>query len=167
MIGINRSWELAPWADLLYAADDAFWVTYDGVPDFRGLRVSPGPRAVRRFGLCPVDLLPVNHPDVNGLSRARGVLARGGHSGHQVIDLAVQLGACRLLLLGLDFSEGNWHGPHVAGLRHSRQDTLDKWRRRVDDLAPLLRDRGVDVINCSAISRLTAYRRATVEEALT
>ena len=166
VIVINRSWELAPWADILYVADEAFWRTYDGVPKFGGLRVTPAGRAALTYGLHRVDLLPMNHPDVNRLSPVSRTLARGGHSGHQAIDLAVQLGARRLLLLGLDFIVGNWHGSHVAGLRNSQQHTLDKWRQRVDDLAPLLSQRGVDVVNCSQMSRLTAYRRATVREAL-
>lgn len=166
VIVVNRSWELAPWADVLYAADDAFWCTYDGVKDFHGMRVAPRGRAANKYGLTPVELMPNNDPSVNGLSATRGVLARGGHSGHQAINLAVQFGARYLMLLGLDFCVGNWHGPHVAGLRNTRQDTLDKWCARVDALRPHLDAIGVVTINCSPSSRLTAYPKSTVQEAL-
>lgn len=60
----------------------------------------------------------------------------------------------------------HWHGRHQPGLTNPTQSSVDKWRAELDAQAPVLQALGVEVINASPISRLTAFRRAPLLEAL-
>lgn len=98
-----------------------------------------------------------------------GVIGWGGNSGFQLINLVLQWGATRLLLVGFDCSlEKGRHffGSHPSPLDNPRQAGVDRWRAALDGQAPLLDLMGIDVINCAAHSRLTAFRRQPLMEAL-
>ena len=166
VVVVNRSWELAPWADVLYAADQRFWDVFLGVPDFHGMKVTAEASAARQFGLHLVSLLPLTSFDVNDLWLEPGILARGGHSGHQAINFAVQFGARKIMLIGFDCCGEHWHGRHPLPLRNPKEETLKKWRMFLDKLKPSLSAIGVDVVNCSQISKLTAYPKMSIAEAL-
>jgi len=98
-----------------------------------------------------------------------GLLGAGGNSGFQAINLAVQTGAARIGLIGFDMSLAagvHWHGRHGGGLNNPRADVIAGWRYDLDAAAPKLAALGVEVVNLSAQSALTAYRHMTLEEAL-
>lgn len=161
---VNNSWELAPWADVLYAADRNWWEEYHGRASavFGGQMVSPDAPVAKRFGLRLVGLLPESTEHVGRISLEPGVLGRGGNSGFQCLNLVVQFGARRVILLGFDFCGDHWHGEHKSPLRNAQQCTMDKWAGRLDAASSQLRDAGVDVILCSGPSLLNKYRRSTV-----
>lgn len=162
-IAVNRSFELAPWADALYGADPTFWQHYPAAREFAGLRITSDDGAARHWGLrritveAGVHMLRLSPP---------GIVGSGGNSAFQALNLAVQWGARRILLLGLDLCGEHWHAAHPAPLKNPRAHTLAKWRRRFDHAADDLRRLGVDVINCSPSSALTAYPKMTVAAAL-
>lgn len=98
-----------------------------------------------------------------------GVLGDAGNSGFQAVNLAVQLGARRLLLIGFDMRLDlgiHWHGKHGRGLNNPTEANVAKWRRILDAAAPRLAALGVSVVNCSAVSALEAYPKMTLTEAL-
>lgn len=164
---INNSFKLAPWADVLYAADRRWWDVIGRGANFEGLRVTPDRDVAKRLGIELISLVDdSSDAGVNGLSEVAGTLARGGHSGHQALNLAVQFGATRIALLGYDFEGEHWHGRHESPLRNPKLDTMQKWAVRIDALAPALAERGVQVVNCSPIGRLNAYPRMTIAEML-
>lgn len=99
-----------------------------------------------------------------------GIVGWGSNGGFQAINLAVQLEARRILLCGFDCSieKGiHFHGSHPSPLNNPRQASVDRWRAVLDAQAPLLEQIGIEVINCAPHSRLTAYRRQPLLEALT
>lgn len=98
-----------------------------------------------------------------------GVVGDGGNSAFQSLNLAVQFGARRILLVGVDLrlDRGvHWHGRHGPGLNNPRAENLDHWRRAFDGVAAQLSDLGVEVINCSPVSTLSAYPIVEFSEAL-
>lgn len=99
----------------------------------------------------------------------KGEIGWGSNSGFQAVNLALQLGAGRILLCGFDCSleKGtHFHGRHPSPLNNPRQASVDRWRGILDAQAPLFQELGVPVINCSPHSRLTAYPRRPLLEAL-
>lgn len=162
VVVINRAFELAPWADVLYAADGRFWQQYPAAQTFAGLKVTADAAVAKRFGL--------NKVSVNGHHKVAlepvGVLGHGGNGGFQALNLTLQFGARKILLLGLDLCGEHWHGAHPAPLRNPRAPTLDKWRRRLDAEAPRLVALGAEVVNCSMQSALTAYPKMPLVEAM-
>lgn len=163
VIVVNTSYQLAPWADVLYACDLKWWDWHQGAPEFAGLKVCHEKKAAERYGLNRVDLL--GSEDQSKLSHVSGVLGRGGNSGYHAFNLALQFGARRIGLLGLDFCGRRWHGPHPNG-REQAADTLERWRVRFDAAAGEAKAMGADVVNLSPVSALTDYPKLSIEDAL-
>lgn len=161
IIAINLSYRLVPDADVLYAADSAFWQHYHDARSFAGLKLSPDERS----RLYCASVLPVIIPRDCGVRHERmirepiGHIGTGaGNSGFQAVNLAVQFGAARVLLAGLDYAGRHWHEDHPFTLRNPSEQQFKHWRKALDDAAPTLEQWGVDVVNLSSTSTLKGFR---------
>lgn len=164
VIVVNRTYQIAPWADVLFAADLPFWRVYR--PEFSGWMVSTS--------IIPPWVFPgVTHIKSvtlwEGLSLDPHFVADGA-SGFMAINLAVLMGAKTILLLGFDGkrAEGKAHffGDHERGLTNPVAGQFFRWNRDIETLPPYLARAGVEVINCSRDTAITAFPRMTIEEAL-
>jgi hypothetical protein len=98
-----------------------------------------------------------------------GEIGWGGNSGFGAINLAVQFGARRIILVGFDMriDKGiHWHGPHKGGLTNPNAKNVERWRRVIEEAAPILGALGVEVINASPVSALGAYPKMSFTEAI-
>ena len=102
-----------------------------------------------------------------------GNLGAGGNSGFQAINLAIQFGATRIMLIGVDCgTQGDisrsphWHGRHPSPLSNPLQSNFNRWKKAIDGIAGQVKNIGVDMVNCSPVSTLTAYPKMTIDEAL-
>lgn len=166
---VNTSYQLAPWADVLYACDRRWWEWHDGVPEFLGLKITQDETAATRFGLRKVDLVHAAHPARHELQMERnGVLGRGQNGGFQLLNLLLQFGVRRLLLLGIDCRGGRWHGGHPVSPDRPGQspETLARWAAHFDAQAPRLASLGAAVVNLSPASALQAFPKMTLDAAL-
>lgn len=172
VIVINTSYVLAPWADVMYAADAKVWRWY----------WKKGPTGYEHMPLSQFAGLKyclTKHADVfakvtvlrrgvdSGLSLNPAVLNTGKNSGYQAINLAVLMGASKILLLGYDMSQGpkgqeHWHGDHPNKSRSPYASFLKYFPSLVEPL----KDAGVEVINCTRRTRLTCFPQASLESAL-
>jgi hypothetical protein len=164
VIAINDGYRLAPWADVLYACDGRFWDHYQGVPEFQGLK----------FGMT---VRPEKWPDVTrvvdlgieGFSREAKGLANGGNSGYQAIQLAVHLGAARVILLGYDMQPApdgreHWFGRHPKPLQGVSSYAI--WRNYFKGLKKALDALGIPVVNCSRSTALKVFPCRPLAETL-
>lgn len=157
-IVINNTYRLAPWADLLYAADEEWWNVNRHVPaEFPGLKASVS--AVN-------GVLRLKNSGSDGFDDDRSAVRTGKHSGYQALHIAAHTGAKRILLLGYDMRGGHWHPEHELPLRTTMRDLYPIWAKRFDDIATHLKDRGIEVINCTLGSAITAFPFMPLEEAL-
>ena len=164
---VNNSHMLAPWADALYAADEFWWENAIGLENFSGLKFAPAKVDAKRYGLKSVDLIAETDTDMDKFSMERkGLIARGGNSAFQLVNLVTQFGAKKQIWIGFDFVGDHWHSRHKPPLRNPRPQTLQKWAERFDKQKPLLDALGVSVINASDVSALQAYPKATLCHAL-
>jgi hypothetical protein len=172
VIAINDAVRLAPWADVLYAADSDWWREYEGMPAFEGSKYGIA-NPNRKKDAWPPDVRVLAFAGYEGLTvDPAGLQAglRGGqNSGYQAIGLAVHLGATRILLLGYDLepaADGQTHffGQHPPRLRkHSPYRLM---ARSFDMLVEPLAQLGVTVINCSRTTALTCFQRQALEDAI-
>lgn len=166
-IAINESYQLCPWADVLYGCDAAWWRWRNGVADFNGMKISQDENACSQYPY--IRKVKVDKHS-NELGLEIGNLGSGGNSGFQCLNLAAQFGACRILLIGFDMRVDlgeHWHPRHYPPLSNPHpQDNLPRWRRAIDGAADTLAALGITVINCSPVSLLKAYPKMTIEEAL-
>lgn len=161
VVAINDAYRLAPWADVLYACDAQWWAWHRGVPSFTGRKYSIDPRAAHWPG---VQIL--RNTGELGLEDAPDGLRTGGNSGYQAINLAVHLGAARILLLGYDLQatggRHHWFGAHP----NRTPPPLAAFRRHFAALIDPLRARGIPIVNCTPTTALEAFPRSTLAAAL-
>lgn len=156
-IAINTTFRLAPWADMLYAADSAWWQHTPGALAFAGEKVTMEEvRGVHRIGRA----------GKTGYSDNPAELHTYGNSGAQAIQIAAKAGAARILVVGMDMEGGHWHGSHPAPLRNTHNDNYAIWRDQMGVLAAAMKSRRIQVLNCCATSALKVWPRLTLEEAL-
>lgn len=166
-LAVNRGFELAPWADALYAADASFWERYPAALEFPRLKCSAMAQKLKPgHGVERVGIFRVADGRDRPIREPIGTVAGGGNSGFQAVNLAAQFGARRIVLIGFDMGGTHWHGDHAAPLRNPRQSTLAEWRQTMDEAAPVYAEWNVEVLNASPISALTAYRKVSVRDAL-
>lgn len=145
-IAVNSSWQLARFADVIYAGDPAWWQAYGDDIDIQAERWSCNDPHIERMQI--------------NLHRAHG----GYNSGLRAIQLAMELGAARVLLLGYDCSvrQGtHWHGDHAKTKNPDEKRCL-LWQRQFAQL----NTRGAEIINCSRETALTCFPRARLEDVL-
>ena len=162
VIAVNDAYRLAWWADVLYGCDAKWWAWHNGVPKFAGLKYALEPAA----GIWPgVEVL--RNAGYAGLEPARDGLRTGRNSGYQAINLAVHLGAAKIVLLGFDLSPApdgrtHWFGEHPDPVASPYDQMIELFRTLVDPLHAV----GVEIVNCSRRTRLDAFRIADLETVL-
>jgi len=165
----------APWADVLYAADEKYWRFAHGAPDFPGLKYSieDWPTADRNYQPAVLAARRQQYPDVvllrntgaTGLDRDPTGLRTGYNSGYQAINLAVHLGVARIILLGFDMWAGpggrqNWFAKHPTHLDSQYALFLQAFATLPAPLAVA----GVTVLNASRFTVLRVFPRVALEE---
>lgn len=152
----------APWAEVLYACDAKFWDWHKGAPLFTGLKYALEPQP----GMWP-DVHVLRNTGREGLELDPTGLRTGQNSGMQAVNLAFHLGAARIILLGFDMwrneaGEQNWFGNHPLHQHSPYAIFLHYFGTIVEPL----KEAGIEVINCSRQTQLTAFPRASLMEVL-
>ena len=161
VIAINNAYQLAPWADVLYACDAKWWRWHQGARGFRGRKYTLAP-GVKEYP----EVEALTNTGTTGLETDPRGLRTGHNSGYQAINLAVHLGAKTIVLLGYDM-QGDQQGDHYFG-RHPDGSKppftrcLTAFSTLVEPLAAL----GVRVINCTRQTALTCFPREVLDQVL-
>jgi hypothetical protein len=98
-----------------------------------------------------------------------GFVGYGGNSGFHAVNLALQFGAARIVLVGFDYRVDrgvHWHGRHGGRLNNPTELITRRWRARLDATAPTFTRLGIEVINASEHSTLTAFPKRPLLEAI-
>lgn len=158
VIAINQSWELAPWADVLYAADFAWWKVHR--PTFAGLKLACKNMNSEMFGATVLKSL-----GYLGWSDDPNAVYDGGHSGYQAIQVAAtRFGATTIALLGYDLRSApdgrtNWY-------ENKKTKPYDRWLDTYATLASAAQQRGIAIVNCSRDTALAVFPRHPLREVL-
>lgn len=163
VVAINDAYRLAPWADVLYAGDKKWWTWHKGAPGFSGLKYTLRREVSKAFP----DVVCLKVGGMKGIDDRPEYLRTGANSGFVALNLAVHLGASRIVLLGYDMQrgpndEGHWFGEHPNKSRSDYDRFLKFFPSVVDPLARL----GVEVVNCTRETALTVFPRVALREAL-
>lgn len=148
----NNTYELCPWADVLFAFDSRWWRTYqDQVAGFKGRKLS-GSILSKKYGSEPVQ---------SWYSIYR-------NSGCCAVAVAMAAGASKVILVGFDGGRFNnkahWHADHPEGLGNA--DTVNMWPMLFGILAKRARRENVQIINASRKTHLTCFKTACLEDVL-
>lgn len=165
VVVVNDAYCLAPWADVLMASDAMWWrVHHDRARSFRGLKYTLDPQAAK---WAQVQVL--RNTGDEGLETDPTGLRNGRNSGYAAINLAVHLGAARIVLLGYDMRLGrngraHYFGDHPRPLRNRSPFAL--FQRSFPTAVEPLRRLGIDVVNCSRESAIKVFPRRPLSDVL-
>lgn len=167
VIAVNDAYRIHPRAEILYAADSAWWQAHIGPirkAGFAGHLVTCDGYAAQRYG---IERVWVEHTP--GLSQRQGVLRAGGtigNSGAQAINLATLCGARRLVLVGFDMrrlrDREHWFGDHPSGVR--RESPYAEFVKGMAQMAADLDRLGFEILNASTESALPYWRKFTPDQ---
>lgn len=154
-IVLNTTYFRAPWAEMLYAADAAWWQTYNAkVNGYAGLKVTT---VVEAFP----DLLALRVSGYSGFDPDPSQIRTGANSGFQAIHIAMQAGASRIELHGMDMRHRDglhhWHGTHPSPLRNHGGDMYLRWIEAFASLVPEAARLNASIVNCTPDSALTCF----------
>lgn len=157
-IAVNSSYQIAPWADLLFFADDR-WFKREmkerpaELTKFKGRILTTSihvkdPRLEKLKKVAPTKAVP--------LATDRGTIAIERTSVHACLNICLHAKAARVVLIGVDNRDGDngrihHHDEYPWPRRHS---TWDVKRKQLQLVVDPLREAGIQVLNASPISTL-------------
>lgn len=156
-IAVNNSWEMAKFSDVIYAGDAQWWISHYHEIDSTAEKWTCSKSAYDRFKNMYLEMNYFRVPE-----KAHQT---GWNSGLRAIELAVMLGAEKILLMGYDCSVKHgvhWHGPHTKTLNPDHEN-CSKWQVQFERIAIRMKTLGVTVINCSRYTELKAFPVSRLE----
>ena len=171
IIGINNAYQICSRMEIHYACDTKWWrAHWDKIPDGPArYSLKDGRKNKQDSGVPGVIQLRMGNR--RGLSDEWPFVCWGGNGGYQAINLAYLLGYKKVVLLGYDMSEQNkkahWHSDHnFPGSTNPCKSTFTMWRKDFEPLASALQKKGIEVVNVTRRTLLSAFPQATLEEIL-
>lgn len=168
VIAIKENYDLAPWADVVYGCDFPWWRNRQGLKDCKALKIA-GTQLARQLA-DDIVIATVRPVEDDLVFEPLLTIGAGGNSGFQALNLAIQFGAVRVLLLGFDMSDRggtHWYGrANGMGRSNPAEGNFRRWRAAFQRAAPVLQQRGIEVINAAPFSALTCFPKMTVTQAL-
>ena len=169
IIAVNMSFQLGDWIDVLFFGDDGFWKTQkEGILNFKGLRVSFESEKIRD---SRIKLVARNPRQKQGITFApSGLLSWNFNSGASAINLAIQFGAKRIILLGFDMNldannNQHWHKVYSSPLAYVKE-SMRKHLQGFPLIAEQAKSKGIEIINCSPNSKIECFQKANIWEVL-
>ena len=150
IIAVNNSWRAAPFCFAIYAADCCWWEEYSEDITIPAERWCGDNFTASRFGIGFLE------------SKIPGSF----NSGQRAIELAIRLGAQRVLLLGYDCSirhGEHWHGKHST-LANPDSFSVNRWHDEFERLRNAYPS--IEILNCSRRTRLNCFPKMSLEAAL-
>lgn len=168
VIGVNDAYTLGKWVDICFFGDYDWWTKHNkdwiqpdsspghaGLKKFGGLVVTNAERCRQDSGVLVMSRRP------KGLHLQAEYLGWNANSGAAAINLAIILGAKKIVLLGFDMKLGNkgqmnWHKNKKAkpnpGLFDKFQTGFAELKKGIDKLRP-----DAEVVNATPNSDLTIW----------
>lgn len=158
----NAGLDLAPWADVLFAADGRWfgWNTERlnlNQSRYRVTRQNP------RSDWLPWPVERMRHDRAGALALSPDTVC-GACSGAMAVNLAWHFGAVEIVLLGFDMRPGNYHADHRApGMA---QHYEGQFRPALERMITALQERGVRILNATLGSALRLAPRVDLGDVL-
>lgn len=163
-LAIKENYNICKWADVVYGCDSHWWIYRRGLPEFSGLKLCyecppefPGPIKIQ-----------IEKVSSDILTETPGVIGNGYNSGFQALNLLVQFGCSRIILMGFDFHDrgGNhWYGRNNwPGANNPSELNFPRWLKVLERAKRTLDKLEVDVINSSRLTAIKTFRVRSVSQ---
>lgn len=163
---ISDAYRLLPFADALYSCDSRWWETHKGCPDFRGEKWSSHGGQAQNNKLDTAEKFGLNlvaGQDGDRFSFDPEIIHYGGNSGFQGVNLALLMGAVRLILIGFDMRGTHFFGRHPLPLRNTNSfaNFIASFERAAKHLPA-----HISIVNATPGSALKGFKRQSLDDAL-
>lgn len=173
-IGVNLSGLIGPVIDVLYFRDCNF---YD---DYRA-RIKWDFKGGLRYSSCTKqelgsEVTVLNSPNkgksvTTGITTEPGAVCWNYDSGAAAINLAVQFGAKKIVLIGYDMSLGpngeqRWHGEHQKSDNRATGQPFKRMLPSYRNVAKDAKQLGVEIVNANPWSKIDVFPRMNLKEIL-
>jgi hypothetical protein len=169
VVAVNSSYEVAPFADILFFGDQRWWSKHRSkVISFKGRIATASARAEKKD---PKRLLLLKRrTPPPGLVVDSDCVVMERTSLQAAMNLLVHLGVKRIVLIGADMRRGadgksHHHSPHPWKNKPGDK-SWDLQMKQLQLIVDPLKKLQVEVINTSMISRLPWWPKMTLEEAI-
>lgn len=166
-IAVNDAYEAAPWAAVVYFADEKWWRWKKDLPSwaaFAGQRCSIDCGKV--FGEKAVHVLQNAKDLYVGLSTDPGSIVTGSNSGYQAINIATLAGASRVILIGYDCrsiaGKDHYFGAHPDGSMPPYAAIKSRFALIVEPARAM----GCEVLNATPGSAIECFPMVDLAESL-
>jgi len=170
VLGVNVSFMLGDWVDVLFFGDKGFYKRYSKeLAAFDGLKTTYAPRSVVRDE--NIKIIQRNPYKKEGLTLdIPNTVCWNYNSGAAAINLAVLLGAKRILLLGFDMKLDESNNQHFhKEYQTDLQKTKELFALHLKPFPQIQKDAekaGIEIINCNPNSAIECFRKANIRDVL-
>jgi hypothetical protein len=158
VIAVNNAYELIPEADILYSSD-ARWFNHYKAEDFKGKKL-----CVRETKYA------TKIEGRGGVGFSKGYVTFGGNSGFAAINLALNMGAKEIYLLGFDMGIPEGKERHYFGSHPTEAMDLEspytRWLEVFNASALTVRDFNATIYNCTEGGFLECFPKHKITEIL-
>ncbi len=149
------------YADTVFAADRRWWVERRNVPGFDGLRVALG----ASYPDAPKQVRIIGRAGAEGCQLEPGAVYTHGHSGAMAVQLAAQMAAAKIVLVGFDMRAQEGTPRHFFGSYEQPLGTkpdMAAWLSRFGAIAEAMPGRIVNATSGSALDCVPNVELASV-----
>ena len=175
VVGVNNAYLIGLWIDVAFFGDHSWYLVHRmRLAKFPNLKVTCNPRFDGKTSRNDrVKFVARDREKRFGISPDPSKVAWNNNSGAAAINLAVHLGAKRIVLLGFDM-KGNgaythWHGSHHRNEKDATRIKSPPFRRHLKGFPTIARDAkkmGVEILNASPDSAIDVFPKASLLEVL-
>lgn len=163
-IAINKAIKFYPNADAMYWTDGRIYAWHkEEIHEFKGLKYT-----IRAMPYS-TDVKILRRGKKFGFEPSPNTISHGNNSGYAAINLAIHLGAKKIVLLGYDMgmtAEGtHFHDGYPVNAT-SAKIYQEQFLPGFDILKNELRGKDIQIFNASPTSNLKTFTKVTIEEAL-
>lgn len=166
-IGVNNAYKLADWIDVCWFGDSTWYDDHhEALDEWPGLKIHccnrhenrPGTKRLLRGQPLGIDPRPTH-------------VAWNNNSGSSAINLAVHLGAKRIILLGFDmkfgeYGQNNWHNDHPKPRDPKNWDPYPKFLQPFPIIKQDAEKMGITILNATPGSALDIFPMVKIEDVL-
>jgi hypothetical protein len=172
VIGVNVAFLIGDWIDMVFFGDNSFFLAYKNkLAEFPGIKISCHPH-IEKYNW--VKYLPKDNNHPNGISSNPKKVSWNNNSGSAAINIAVNAGAKRVILLGFDMklntnAQQHWHDLYhrLNAVNRKGKPVGVPFGRHLMGFPEIAKDTakmGVEILNASPDSAICQFRKVTIKE---
>jgi len=175
VIAVNAAYLLGDWMDIIFFGDANFYRTNrKQLLFYPKLKVTCNSKLKQYTKAGEIKCVARDNNKPHGLTIRKGHVSWNGNSGAAAINLAVQLGAKKIILLGFDMecTEGmqHWHSHYKPkgqpNMKELRKLPFHRHIKCFEHVAKDAKRLGVEILNVSPHSQIKEIKKVQIQDVL-